>query len=208
MRELLVADLRSTMNLALHREGRRVLLGAGLSLGFLFLVADAFGRILTMHPGATFGLDAGLPPPPLPAVLGTALSPGLLLATWFGFSGGPRQLFELPQITLWLTAPMHAPAILLATWLRFGTLVAIWCAAVCGPVARRLAADAGGALAWWQIACAAVVLALPATAVGTRPAGRAGPLLQRSSHARLVRDRERTRFADLQRAAAAGGDRP
>lgn len=162
MLRLLTADLASLANLFRRREGRRLLFSAALSLGFLGFVADLFGQIVARSPqlgqmaGGAGGMDS---------LLGSMLVPALLLSLWFGFGGGPRQLFELRQIEMLLQAPLAAPKVLLATWLRFGAIVSLWCTVLCAPMAGRVGEGLGVRVPWTVAAIACACLALPAVAV-------------------------------------------
>jgi hypothetical protein len=156
------AELQVLLNLATKREGRRILVSALVSLVFLGFVADRFGQVFAVSPQI---VDVAAGPGGLRALAGALLTPALLVVLWFGFGGGPRQLFELPQLELLLQSPRRAAVVLGATWLRFGLLVSLWCTVLAAPAAARVGAALGIEIGWLSTAVGCVCLTLPVLAL-------------------------------------------
>ncbi|MBK8979469.1 MAG: hypothetical protein IPM29_26515 [Planctomycetes bacterium] len=163
MLRLLAADLRALVNVVGRREGRRSATATLVSLGFLLAVSWLFGQVLAMTPEVAelrHGLDADR----ARAAAGTLLMPALVMTLWFSFGGGARQLFEAPTLGLWWTAPLSSRAITLALWLRFATIVAVWCTALTTPALSSLGGALGLRFGLPALAAAALCLTLPTVA--------------------------------------------
>lgn len=154
---LLLADLRGFTNGARHDGGRGVLLprllpplllgGMYWLLGRLLLEEPQLLRLLHQHGDS------------LQLLFGTALSPCPLVAGWVGLAHAQRQLFEGPELQLWLAAPLWPGRPAVQVLLRAAGTALLWSLLLCLPFLLELIRASGGRAA----AAAVAVVAVAAT---------------------------------------------
>ncbi len=163
MLRLLWTDVVALRNAIVRGDGRRGAIASLVSLAFLLAVSWLFGQVLA-HTPELWDLQNDLDTDRARAAAGAMLMPGLIMALWFAFGGGPRILFENPRLPLLMSAPLPALAVPMSLWLRFALLVTVWCAALSAPALSSL----GEALAIdypiWALLAAAAALCLPTVA--------------------------------------------
>ncbi|MBM4061655.1 MAG: hypothetical protein FJ265_11255 [Planctomycetes bacterium] len=158
---LLATDLRALANLPGTRAGRRIVAGTGIGLGLLALMSWWGTGELLAHPRL---LQMVLPATgePLVGLLGFGLGACPVAASWIGLALAQRQLFESPELNLWLAAPLPRWRPALQVLLRASFLALLWGTALAGPVV-------GGLLASKQAPWPAYALAPLALLVCTVP---------------------------------------
>ena len=163
MLALVRAEAQVLVNLVSRSAGRRALSATLISLVFLLGVSWLFGQVLSRTP-ELLQLDPADDAAAARGATSALLVPCLVMTIWFGFGGGPRQLFESPSLTLLLTSPLGARRTLVAGWLRFGLLVTTWCAALAWPALDALGAATGLHFPFAAVLVAAASLVLPTIA--------------------------------------------
>lgn len=178
---LLRADLQGVAN-SLRRDGRAALAGRLLPPLVLGAMYWLIGRILLAnHDQVTALLGAG---DPIAYLVPRALSPCPVVAGWIGFAHGQRQLFEAPELPLWLGAPVWRGRAALQVLLRAAATALLWAAALALPLILQLLQLTGAGFAAYAvlpIALAAGVLPVLCAAFTVQL------LLMRLAHGRAAR---------------------
>jgi len=160
---LLLADLRAVVN-GLRRDGRGSMTGRllpPLTLGCMYWL---LGRMLLDHWEFLSVVRSG--GDPLDYLVAHALSPCPIVAGWIGFAQAQRQLFEAPELPLWLSAPMWRGRAALQVLVRSGSTALLWAAALALPLLLQLLSlAAAGSVAFWVLPLALATAVLPSLCV-------------------------------------------
>jgi len=159
---LLRADLQALGNLPFSATGRRVAFGIGFGLVLLALMSWWVAQELLARPMLLRILEDQGGGGSLRALLGTALTPCPIAASWIGLALAQRQLFESQELTLWQQAPI-------APWrpgaqilLRACFLALLWATALAGPlVLSLLSYSSAGPLAYALVPVALLLGTVP-----------------------------------------------
>lgn len=155
------ADLRALANLPATPAGRRVLLGTLLGLGMLALLWWSVTAAMHQDPRLVQMLHRTTGSS-MRAMLGSALMPCPIAATWLGLALAQRQLFETPELLLWRTAPLPGWRPAVQVLLRACFLSLLWASALSVPfVVTLLRASPAGWLAAVLVPVAVVCCTVP-----------------------------------------------
>jgi hypothetical protein len=147
--QLLLGDLRALGNLATTSAGRRIALQTLFGLVLLGTMMHFGARELLARPQLLRALHEAAGEHSLRALLGFALSPCPIAASWLGLAVAQRQLLEAPELPLWRTAPMAAWRPALQVLLRTAFLAMLWATALAGPLLAQLLHQSGAGLTAW-----------------------------------------------------------
>jgi hypothetical protein len=151
---LLRADCQGLLNGVRARDGRGALVARLLPPLMLGLMYWLLGAVLLQYPELLAMLRGG--GDSLRQLFATALSPCPVVAGWIGLAHAQRQLFEAPELGLWLQAPLRAGRAAWQVFARAAGLALLWAAALAAPLLVQLLATKDAPWAAW----AAVPLAL------------------------------------------------
>jgi hypothetical protein len=132
---LLLADLRAACNRLLHapQEALTATLLPPVILGGMYWV---IGRLILSHwellPLLREGGD------PVDYLFAHGLGPCPVVAGWIGFVLAQRQMFEAPELDLWLASPGWRGKAALQVMLRSGTTAMLWALALTVPLLWQL----------------------------------------------------------------------
>jgi len=164
--QLLLGDLRALGNLATTAEGRRVALNTLLGLALLGAMMHFGARELLSNPQLLRALHEATGDHSLRAMLGFALGPCPIAATWLGLAVAQRQLLDAPELVLWRTAPLRVWRPALQVLLRTGFLALLWASALAGPLLVHMLHNAGaGTSAYLCLPLALLTSTVPLLAV-------------------------------------------
>lgn len=163
---LLRADLQALGNLPATPVGRRLAFSTLLGLGLLALLWWSVANALLHDPQLVALVHGTTGGDSLRGLLGTALMPCPITATWLGLALAQRQLFEAAELPLWRLAPIPAWRPAVQVLLRGSFLALLWASALALPfVATLLRASPAGWLAWACVPLALCVCTVPLLAV-------------------------------------------
>lgn len=160
---LLGADLRALANLPFTPAGRKQLIGHTTMLTLLAVMSWLGFQEVVARPELQLQLRLGGGRDGWRSLLGFALMPCPITATWLGLALAQKQLFEAAELPLWQQAPLPPWRPALQVWLRASFVALLWAAALAGPmVAILLRARANvPASAWALVPVAFAVATLP-----------------------------------------------
>ncbi|MGE3174986.1 MAG: hypothetical protein AB7O97_20325 [Planctomycetota bacterium] len=152
---LFAADLRALAN-STRADGRASLVARLLPPALLALMHWLLGGLLLQHRELLRLLHEG--GDPMRYLFAHALASGPVVASWIGFAHAQRQLFEAPELELWLAAPIARGRGAVQVLLRAAGLALLWTAALSLPLLVQLLRAAHAP----PIAYLAALVALPA----------------------------------------------
>lgn len=159
---LLQADLRALANLPSTPAGRRIAFSTLTGLALLSLMSWWGCREMLTRPELLQMLQDRSMGSSLRGMLGFALMPCSVTGTWLGLAIAQRQLFESPELTLWLCAPMPRWRSAAQVLLRACFLALMWGTALAAPVLFVVLRNANAPLtAYLLVPIAMLACAIP-----------------------------------------------
>jgi len=154
---LLRADLTALANLPASAPGRRLLFTTAIGLGLLAIMWWSMSWTLLENGPWLRQVHLRTGGESLRALLGTALIPGPVCASWLGLALAQRQLFETPELVLWRTAPIPGWRGPVQVLLRACFVALLWATALAAPfVVTLLAKATPGAPFQWLLVPVAI----------------------------------------------------
>lgn len=160
---LLRADLTVLANLPRTPAGRRLLFAAAFGLGILALMWWSMSYALLENRALLRQLHLQTGGDTLRALLGQALMPCPIAATWLGLALAQRQLFESPELLLWRTSPIAGWRGAVQVLLRACFVTLSWATALAVPFVLTLLSRTAAAppLAWALVPLAVIGCTVP-----------------------------------------------
>lgn len=131
---LLQADLRALANLPSTPAGRRIAISTVTGLALLGMMSWWGCREMLTRPELLQMMQDRSPGNSLRGMLGFALMPCSVTATWLGLAIAQRQLFESQELVLWLSAPIPRGRAAVQVLLRACFLSLMWGTALAAPM--------------------------------------------------------------------------
>ena len=133
---LLLADLLAFVNGLRKRDGHGGIAARLLPPFLLGTMYWLLGSMMLEHPQLLMALHERGDAQSI--LMAAALSPCPIVAGWVAFAHMHRQLFEAPELTLWLSAPMWKGRAALQVFLRATGTALLWACALAAPFATQL----------------------------------------------------------------------
>ena len=160
---LLRADLTALVSLPASSPGRRMLLATTVGLALLALMWWSMSWTMLENDALLRQLHLRTSGDSLRTLLGTALMPCPVCATWLGLALAQRQLFETPELVLWRTAPIPGWRGPVQVLLRACFVTVLWATALAVPFTITLLSRAapGSSHVWWLLPIAILGCTVP-----------------------------------------------
>jgi hypothetical protein len=133
---LLLADLRAFANGLRRRDGHGGLFARLLPPLLLGTMYWLLGSMMLGHPELLIALQSRGDSQTI--LMAAALSPCPIVAGWIAFAHMHRQLFEAPELGIWLTAPHWRGRAALQLFIRASCTALLWACALAAPFVMQL----------------------------------------------------------------------